>query len=119
MHRQMPPLTWCLRTGGGGAGVRGVAGGLGAGAAEAGVPVLAANLPGTAGRLHAGEVPHAAGPDVRGVQDLRESDHSPVQLHIPETALEGFTRGLHTLSITKLSTICSLPFPKRKRKTII
>ena len=75
---------------------------------EARVPVLTADLPRAAGVLHTGEVPHAARPDVHSLENLRKSDNSLVQLHIPETALEHGTGGLHALSITKLSTCCSL-----------
>ena len=103
-------LTWCR------AGIRGP-GGRAAGhgglvtiitsllvtrAPEARVSVLTAELALRAGILcHAGEVPHAAGPDVHGLEDLRKSDHSLVKLNIAETALEHGTGGLNTLSDNK------------------
>ena len=116
-------LTWCR------AGIGWCPGGLGAGhpvvprvtgllvtrTSEARVPVLAADLPGAARLLHAGEVPHTAGPDVHSLCDLRQSDNSLVQLNIAEAALEHGTRGLYTLSITKLSTFCSLTFSSNRK----
>ena len=113
-------LTWCR------AGIRRCPGCLGAGhpgvtrllvtrTSEASVSILTANLPGATGILHTGEVPHTARPDVHSLCDLWKSDNSLVQLNISEAALEHGTGSLHTLSITKLSTFCSLTFsPNRK-----
>ena len=71
-------------------------------ASEARVSVLTAELALRAGILcHAGEVPHAAGPDVHSLEDLRKSDDSLVKLNIAETALEHGTGGLNTLSDNK------------------